>query len=180
MSYLVLFPPVFFISTHHHSFSDFYSNLSTPTSQPASHPQTRIYISILLDSPPSTSVASPSFLSYPRNLQYLSLSTLFKSYSCPSEFKSARILLKPTALKAASWCYKGEGVLALTYINCFCSCLQQPTAATALKILLNSENVRSGTCSSKWIYEIQNCKTGKIVLSKGELSFLGGPRWPNL
>lgn len=95
-----------------------YSNLSTPIcesiSASASHPQTRIHISVLLDTLPSTSAVSPSFLSDSLNLQYLSLSTPFKFYSCPSEFKSGRILLKPTALKAAGWQYKGEGVLALT------------------------------------------------------------------
>lgn len=157
--------------------SDSYSNFSTPTSQlissSASRPQTRIHTSILLDTSPSTSVASLSFLFHSLNLQYLSLSTLFKLCSCSSEFKAGSILLEPTVLKATGWQYKGEGVLAFIYIIFFCSCLQQLTAAPTLKSLLTAENVKNGTCSSKWTCDIQNCKTDKIVLRKGELSFWG-------
>lgn len=115
--------------------SDSYSNLSTPTFQSisvsASHQQIRRHFSILLDTSPSTSVASFSFLSYSLNLKYLPLSTLFTSLW---------ILFRQDPRKANSpkdcLQYKGKGVLILTYMYCFCSCLLQSTAAIVLKNLL--------------------------------------------
>lgn len=97
------------------------------------------------------------------------LSTLYKAYLCSSEFHSGRILLKPAAQKIDCSIKEKVSLFSLARIVSAPAC-----SSPQLQLCWKScWNIKNETCWNKQIYETQNCKTCKIVLSKDGRSFSG-------